>query len=199
MNKPRSKKIIRSVCFGYTPGFSAVIVAGLSTCLLVTATGCNQRTTDAELLHTINQYWDDVQLDQARPFVREYLQRHPESPSAHFFLGLCHLFSRQDTRIEMAQGEFEFAHRLYKKTGRWQGVNDFASPEEFEAGLYREKARVIMKRIYDSPRELLTPAFMLEQYKKARALVVQGLALNPTSKPLTKMKKQLDRVLAMQV
>lgn len=112
----------------------------------------NHRTQASETL-SFDQclsLYKEARFEEATVAFKNYLQDHPDSPGGHWYLGrLTHFL--HGPMILAAEGEFDMALALYKRTG---SQDAFGDNDYFEIISYLEKAKVYLARLQYLEEEL---------------------------------------------
>ncbi len=87
----------------------------------------------------------DEKWDKAKDLLRQHLLDNPNDTAAHFYLGRCYLMASPERfRPATAEGEFQTALHIFRRNGRINPIEGFASADYFEYICQIESAKVYL-------------------------------------------------------
>lgn len=170
----------------------------LAYCCLVCAgvlfAGCGRPAYDPGLLKEAAALGEEQRWDEARPFIKAHLVRHPDDPIAHYYYGLSYLHLGAP-QLTLAEGELLTAQALLSRdiipTEEVTGMEYF----KFKGVLHQKTALVYMRAFREALRFNVPPEYSRELLIKAAEQVDLGLKCNPASVPLKEYRDFLQETL----
>jgi hypothetical protein len=168
--------------------------AGLAAlCVLAAGCGGESEPHPAVLIraleHGLKHEWD-----AAQPLIREYLLGHPEDAGAHWLWGCAHLHRKQPW-MSIADGEFETALALLRKSGDPGAIRHVVSAGRFEGMIYEKKALIHMRLAHEILAHTMPEHMVRPHLQKALVLVRKGRNADPASRKLREMEETLEKSL----
>lgn len=157
---------------------------------LCNAAGC-QRPAGDDVLIQAYQLGEQYRWPEAKPLIRAYLLDHPDDAPAHYLWGRCYLHN-STPYLALAEGEFKTALNLFRRNHDLGVLAAYLEPQEFEAVLHRETARVYMRWVHEAMQQSMPAPLIRSQLERALDEVRQGRALDPDSKALKEMEQTLE-------
>ncbi len=154
------------------------------------ALGACRGADDRALMAQACALGEEYRWEEAEPLLKRYLLAHPDDASAHFLLGRCYMH-RLDPWLANADGEYRTARQLLRRTGTPGYLEEKQPPAQFEATVYREMARVHMRRSREAFTLGVPEAVVQPELGRALEDVERGLALDPDSESLKEMQEAL--------
>lgn len=161
---------------------------------LATLSACGRDTVDASLLERADALLLQARPMEALPLAKAYVAAFPEDASGHLLLGACYRISTPDW-LMLADGEFETAAALFKRTGRRGALSRFTDDKAFRIALYRFRALVDMRWTLDAINRNVKEEYVHKLARRCAEHVEEGLSLNPEDAELLQMRSALGAYL----
>lgn len=152
---------------------------------------CARSPDAAGLIERADHALLDRRIDEAIDLAKEYLRTNPDDASAHYLLGYCYR-TLQPAWLTLADGEFETALEILKRTGHRGAISRFRSDDDLEFELHRSRALTGMQWILQAMDHRVRGAFIRKLAEQTMAHVEEGLRLDPENAQLLEMQNTLN-------
>ncbi len=140
------------------------------------------------------QFGKADQWDNARPFIKAYLNLHPDDPGAHYLWGQCHLHGPAPV-LEIARGEFALTIVLLERDGDTGALRGHIEPESMRVMAHREIARACFREVHANAGNGHAVTNLNRVMREALRVVERGLGIAPGDQELLDMRLELQRQL----
>lgn len=152
---------------------------------------CAPSEDSSRLIEQADRALLDRKLDEAIRLAKEYLRTHPDDASAHYVLGYSYRTS-QPAWLTLADGEFETALGILKRTGRRGAISRFHSDTDLEFELHRSRALTGLQWILQAMDHRVRGEFIRKLAHQTMEHVQEGLRLDPENAQLLEMQNTLN-------
>ena len=151
---------------------------------------CVRQVPGPELLVRADALVLDHKPDDALPLLKQYLQANPCDAGAHYLLGYCYR-TVQPAWLTIADGEFETALYLVKRTGECGRLNRFQSADALELEIHRCRALTGMQWLLEAMDRRVRREYVERLAEQTMKHVQEGLHIDPNHPELREMEHTL--------
>lgn len=152
---------------------------------------CVGRPNPSDLIERADRMLLDGNPGETIKLAKAYLRLHPDDASAHYLLGYGYR-TVQPAWLTLADGEFEVALELLKRTGRCGAIKRFHSANDLEFELHRSRALTGMQWILQAMDRRVRGEYIRKLVEQTMEHVNSGLRVDPENSQLLDMQRTLN-------